>query len=397
MREFLSVKLAACSIMLVSLACSIAEAQTTNTAPVISGTPQTVILRGKWFDFLPKASDADGDKLTFSITNQPKWLSFLTWSGGLYGSPSGTDVGVYSNIRISVSDGKSTVSLPPFSIEVTAANTPPTISGVPPTSVLVGSKYYFKPSAADYDKNPLKFRLSGRPSWATFNATTGELTGTPTAANVGTAPNIVISVTDGLSTTALPMFAIVVRDSNTVPTDAPPKIVGTPQTSIIQGTAYAFQPTATDANGDALTFSIVNKPSWMSFSTSTGRLSGTPLAANVAQYPDIRISVSDGKNTVSLPAFTLTVVQSGTASMSVSWQPPIANTDGTPLTNLAGFKIHYGTTSTNLDRIVTVASPSATSFVVTNLVPGTYYVSMTSYNSSGIESVRSTVIGRTIN
>ena len=56
----------------------------------------------------------------------------------------------------------------------------------------------------------------------------------------------------------------------------PPEISGTPSTSVAEGVGYHFTPTASDPDGDNLSFSILNQPTWASFSASTGTLSGTP-------------------------------------------------------------------------------------------------------------------------
>ena len=85
----------------------------------------------------------------------------------------------------------------------------------------------------------------------------------------------------------------------------------------MQGTAYDFTPTASDPNGEVLTFSIANMPSWAAFSTTTGRLSGTPSASDVRSYPNIRISVSDGRLTTNLGAFTINVVSTSTGQCNV--------------------------------------------------------------------------------
>src|SRR5262245_52473828 len=75
-------------------------------------------------------------------------------------------------------------------------------------------------------------------------------------------------------------------------TNAPPTISGQPNGSVLPGQAYSFQPAASDPNGDTLTFSVANLPSWATFSSSTGRISGTPTAADVATYSGITITVS---------------------------------------------------------------------------------------------------------
>ena len=91
------------------------------------------------------------------------------------------------------------------------------------------------------------------------------------------------------------------------------------------------------------------------------------------------------------------MVQSGTASITVSWLPPTTNVDGSTLTNLSGHRIYYGTNSATLDRQVQVSSAGQTAQVISNLAPGTYYVAVAAVNSSGIEGPRSTVVGRTVN
>src|SRR5436190_19169291 len=90
-----------------------------------------------------------------------------------------------------------------------------------------------------------------------------------------------------------------------------PTISGTPQGSVVQSTVYSFTPTASDPDGNTLSFSVVNLPAWASFNANTGRLSGTPTSANVGTYSNIRISVSDGTATTNLATFSIQVV--GTA------------------------------------------------------------------------------------
>src|SRR5262245_40142137 len=60
-----------------------------------------------------------------------------------------------------------------------------------------------------------------------------------------------------------------------------PVITGTPPTSIAAGTTYVFTPTASDPNGDALTFSATNLPSWATINSASGMVTGTPTEANV--------------------------------------------------------------------------------------------------------------------
>jgi hypothetical protein len=380
------------------------------TPPSISGTPATTVVAGAKYQFQPSASDTTGDALTFSVDNLPSWATFDANTGVLSGTPSATNVGSYQSITISVADGKAISELPPFTIAVmaqastTTTNTAPTISGTPATSVQAGSHYVFQPSTTDASNKTLTFSISGMPSWASFSTTTGMLSGTPSVSNAGAFSNIVISVTDGSSTVSLAPFTITVTTVATPPvTTTPPTITGTPPTSATAGTAYSFQPAAADANGDTLTFSIANKPSCATFSTATGQLSGTPGSADVGTDAGIVISVTAGGISVSLPAFTITVAAaavttppptSGTATLT--WAAPTDNTDGTPIDDLSGYVISYGTSASALTQTVTITSASATSYTIQNLAAGTWYFAISAVETGGATSTLSSVVSATI-
>jgi hypothetical protein len=358
--------------------------------PTISGNPATSVNVGSAYDFTPTASDPGGNALTFSIQNQPSWASFNTSTGQLTGTPTTANVGSYPNITISVSDGTLTASLPAFSITVSqpSGDGPPTISGNPATQVNVGSAYSFTPSASDPDGNALTFSIQNQPPWANFDTNSGRLSGTPSSANVGSYPNIVISVSDGTQAASLPAFTITVSQASG---DGPPTISGNPATQVNAGSAYSFTPSASDPGGNTLTFSIQNQPSWANFDTNTGRLSGTPSAANVGSYPNIVISVSDGTRSASLPVFSIAVTEISTGSVTVNWSTPTQNTNGTPLLNLAGFRIYYGTNANNLSQSAQIANPGVTSYVLANLAPGTWYIGLSDYTASGVESTLSNI------
>jgi hypothetical protein len=173
-------------------------------------------------------------------------------------------------------------------------------------------------------------------------------------------------------------------------------ISGTPPTSVTAGTAYSFQPTASDPDGNTLTYSITNLPAWATFSTTTGRLQGTPAASQVGTYANIVITVSDGTATASLPAFSIAVLAVATGSATLSWTPPTTNTDGSPLTNLAAYRVHWGTTSGTYTSSVRIDNPGLASYVVEGLAPGTYYFVVTALSSTGAESQFSNVASKTI-
>ena len=163
------------------------------------------------------------------------------------------------------------------------------------------------------------------------------------------------------------------------------------------GQAYSFQPSTTDPSGGTLAFGIANKPSWASFSIATGLLSGTPAAANAGTYANIVISVSDGTAAATLPAFSIQVSAPATGTATLNWTAPTQNEDGTPLTNLAGYKVHYGTSAGSLTQLLDIPSPVITSASIESLAPGTWYFTLSSYTSAGVESVQTGAVSKVVN
>lgn len=177
-----------------------------------------------------------------------------------------------------------------------------------------------------------------------------------------------------------------------------PSILGSPAATAYVGKVYSFQPTASDPDGNRLTFKISMKPAWATFSTTTGTLTGTPSSSHIGTYSNIVISVSDGIATRSLPKFAIKVVQAASTKspVTLSWVPPTQNVDGTKLTNLAGYQIYYGKVSGQYAYSVSVGSPSITSAVIENLDPATWYFAIRAVTSSGTQSNFSAQLSKTV-
>ena len=282
----------------------------------------------------------------------------------------------------------------PLTSPLASASTAPTISGTPATSVVETHEYKFQPTAKDAAGAKLTFSITNKPWWATFSAATGLLSGT--SAHSATFSGIAICVSNGTSRSCLPAFAVKV----TVLPDDPPVLSGKPAATATVGSAYSFTPTARDPNGLKLTFMIWGKPAWLNFDKTTGRLYGTPAAANVGKYGPMGIEATDGYYTGDLPGFAITVPSGGTSlppsAVTIAWTPPTENTNGSTLTNLAGYHIYYGTSQSDLDKVVDVTNPGLATYVLSDLSSGTWYFALTSVNSAGVESVRSSVISTVV-
>jgi hypothetical protein len=161
--------------------------------------------------------------------------------------------------------------------------------------------------------------------------------------------------------------------------------------------AYSFAPVASDPDGNALTFTIQNKPSWAAFNAATGALTGTPATANVGSFASIVISVSDGTASAALAAFTITVTAPVvTGSATLNWTAPTQNSDGSALTDLAGYRIYVGTSATTLVQVASITNATTGSFDVTGLTAGTWYFSVSAVNTVGGESAQTAVASKTI-
>jgi len=181
-------------------------------------------------------------------------------------------------------------------------------------------------------------------------------------------------------------------------------ISGTPATTVAVSGTYSFQPAAKDTVRSRIKFDIYNKPAWATFDGTTGRLSGRPTRRDVGTYRNITIRLTDWYGYVTTAPFAITVVSapvittaptntaSATNNVLLDWTPPTENTDGSVLTNLAGYTVHYGTTPDNLTQTLKVTNPGLTSYVVDDLASGTWYFYVTSFTAEGVESSRSGVI-----
>jgi len=176
----------------------------------------------------------------------------------------------------------------------------------------------------------------------------------------------------------------------------PPSISGIPATSVRSGSAYSFTPTASDPEGNPLTFSVMGAPAWTSLDPVTGRLSGTPGPNDVGSTEGIVITVSDGSGYASLPAFTLVVQPNTSGTALVSWLPPTQHTDGSVLSDLAGYRLYYGGRADALSQSIKLDNGGLSSYMVEGLGSGTWYFAIVARDSAGVDSALSSIVSKTI-
>jgi len=305
---------------------------------------------------------------------------------------------------------------------------PMRIAGAPAPAVMAGSAYRFKPTLLQ-QWSAVTFSISNKPAWASFNIVNGTLSGTPSQNQQGSYSNIVISVSDGRNTVALPAFTLTVNanpdlqltaltaSNSAAVFNAAPVISGSPAATVVAQATYSFKPNASDANNDVLQFAVTGKPSWASFNSNTGELTGRPGTLQTGTVGPIVISVSDGNSVTSLTAFSISVLASAPAEQAapvvvakaqpepaptsktnvaaLTWTPPTQNNDGSPLDNLASYRLYYGTTAGQLTKVITI-DKGQTAYTVSDLQPATYYFALSAVNSAGLESALSDVRSKSI-
>lgn len=262
-----------------------------------------------------------------------------------------------------------------------------------------GFLYSFVPFSTDPDGNAVTFSVTNLPSWARFDPASGTVSGTPAPDEVGVFSDILISASDGSATVSLPRFEIAVTGLSGGTGNDPPAIRGEGRLVASVGSFYRFSAAATDPEDGILGYSIAGRPSWAVFDTRTGELSGTPDDTHVGVHSDIRISVSDGIHVVSLPPFSIEVMPAYSAlreTVTLAWQRPTSNMDGSLLTDLVGYRIHFGRGIGNLEARILVADPEASGHVFSDeFLPGNWYFAVTALNSVGGESPPSNIVTKT--
>lgn len=150
-----------------------------------------------------------------------------------------------------------------------------------------------------------------------------------------------------------------------------------------------FGASVTNANGELDTVLMWEAPGY-SGCVGSGHPSwdGEKSSSGTQQLPTISISGTY--------ALTITCTFPDNRTAKLSWVPPTENTDGSSLTNLAGYSIHYGRQSTTLSESVLVSNAGATTYTLEDLALGTWYFAVRARNTQGVESDLSNVVSKTL-
>ena len=245
----------------------------------------------------------EGEMPSFSKVSGPTWLS-VSSGGVLSGAPSSADQGTNSFV-VSVNDGTATSNMTLKVIVSSTANTPATWSRNKSYETTEDNEFvqYLSWMVDEPDNGDVKvFHKVSGPDWVTVTPYGGKLSGTPRQADVGT-NEVWIAVTDNKHPDSVTNFTITVANSNDAPVFAEDPINGA-SASVDANYSDSLDGTATDEDGDAVSYAKVSGPSWLSVA-SDGTLSGTPADSDVGTN-EWTVSASDpssASNTATLRIF----------------------------------------------------------------------------------------------
>ncbi|MFC1624756.1 putative Ig domain-containing protein, partial [Candidatus Omnitrophota bacterium] len=187
-------------------------------------------------------------------------------------------------------------------ITVNHVNRVPLFDTIGDKTIDEGVLLTFTISASDPDEDTLTYSASNLPTGASFDASTKTFSWTPTYDQAGMYPNVYFEVTDG-SLSDSEDITITVNDVNRAP------LLDTIGDKVIDEDALlSFTVSATDPDGDSLTYSALNLPTGASFDAPTKTFTWTPTHEQVGTYPNVHFEVTDG-SLVDSEDITITVYE----------------------------------------------------------------------------------------
>jgi RHS repeat-associated protein len=272
-----------------------------NLPPVITSTPPTQAAVGSSYGYAVKASDADNDPLSYSLTTAPAGMTIDAATGAIAWTPGATGVGP-QNVALQVDDGQGGLATQTYQVVVAAQapNQPPTITSVPEQQTTVGQLYQYQVTASDPDGDPLHYALGASPAGMTIDPATGLVQWTPGPAAL-TGPNeVTVRAIDPAGLAGEETYDLAV-----LPPNQPPQITSAPVTSLTAGLTYHYDVQASDPDGDPLTYTLTTGPAGMAVD-SLGRLTWPTGTGDVGVHP-VTITVADDQGAAVTQTYNLTV------------------------------------------------------------------------------------------
>ena len=387
---------------------NIAITVTANNPPVLAPIGNQTVDAGAKLQFTISATDKDNDPLTYSAGNLPSGATFSATTRTFSWAPTASQVGIFSDITFTASDNIDTdtqkISITVKDNTVIIPNKPPVLAAIGNQSVRASVKLQFTISATDPESNPLTYSATNLPSGANFDAATRTFSWMTTAEQAGLYTNIGFSVSDGTNTDS-ENIAITVIANN------PPVLAPIGNQSATVGTKLQFTISASDKDGDPLTYSATNLPNGANLDTTARTFSWTPASSQVGSFFNVAFSASDSIDTDIQPISIIVTpdvipptaptqfkasFDSTNSQVNLSWQA------GTDNLGVAGYQLSRSTLAGLGFQVIASVNNTTLNFDDKQITPGkTYYYQVQTfdaaknYSASASASAKTYIVDRT--
>tara|TARA_R110001599_G_scaffold233082_1_gene432254 strand:- start:3510 stop:8678 length:5169 start_codon:yes stop_codon:yes gene_type:complete len=269
-----------------------------NSDPIISSEPVPQAWVNQSYQYQVIASDADGDSLAYQLAVYPLGMQ-IDQTGLISWIPADIEVGDHT-IEAQVADGRGGLTVQSYVLSVTIPNHNPVIVSEPVLSGPTRLEYTYQVQAQDEDGDSLSYNLITAPETMRISES-GLISWTPAIGAEGEY-TIDILVTDGHEGSASQSYVLTIFPRpNTAPT-----ISSLPETDVWVGSTFSYQITATDAEDDPITLSLVGAPEQANLSLETGLLTWSTLPSDTGAH-EIIIQATDDTGAFSTQTFILNV------------------------------------------------------------------------------------------
>ena len=164
------------------------------------------------------------------------------------------------------------------------------------------------------------------------------------------------------------------------------------------------------STADASSVVAVTPPESSSTTASTGTAStpvastpvastpvaSTPVASTPAASAPVASTPVASTPVTSTPVTSTPVASTTSDNVTLSWSAPTENTNGSALTNLAGYIIYYGTSASAMTQTIDINTVGLLTYVVGDLSAGSWYFQIVAVNAAGVESSPSATVNASI-
>jgi RHS repeat-associated protein len=287
----------------------------------------------------------------------PDGLPYLDFSGGVSGGLLAPGA-VTGTRRLSFYNPNRV----PFTYDLVvlgALNQAPAFTTAPKTEAIPGVPYVYLAAATDPDGDPLHFTLLTGPAGMAVDAATGKVTWAPQQADLGSHA-VALRVDDGRGGSAEQDFTV---DAIAAPPNRPPVFTSTPVVDAAVNTPYSYPATATDPDGEPLTFSVVGGPQGLGIGPMSGLLTWTPAAGQLG-VQNVTVQVQDGSGGTATQTFAVNVApEAGNHPPVIISTPPTqfaVEVPGTPTGVVTPGQISLAAGEQQTDHVTVQVPPAPT-------------------------------------